>query len=196
MAAILPGAAARLLPVRQQWAASVPAAAAVTPSLLRVLGGSGGEGASGRGFPFQDTRFRLSQLPPLGLLAPVVMATQRREPALAGDPAHVPRNGMVQVAAGGWAAAARRGALGATGPDQVLELAAGLVPGFGMVMVAAAPGNRVQPDPQGPQVVLGPGIGRGLGVRAAAGAAAGAGADSVWWRGAWGRWCGWRCAAW
>jgi hypothetical protein len=43
--------------------------------LERVFGGGGGEGASGRGFPLEDAWFWLSQLPALGLLAPVVVAT-------------------------------------------------------------------------------------------------------------------------
>src|SRR5271169_1337069 len=38
-----------------------------------VLGGFGGAGAAGRGSPFQDPRFRLLQLPPLGLLTPMMV---------------------------------------------------------------------------------------------------------------------------
>ena len=106
-----------------------------------VDGGDGREGASVRGSPLQDTWFRLSQLPPLGLLAPVVVPAQRGQPAFAGEPALVPRDGMVQVAARRWPAAARRAAPGAAGADQVLELAAGLVPGFGVPVVAAAAGD-------------------------------------------------------
>jgi hypothetical protein len=109
----------------------------------------------------------------------VVVPAQRGKTAFAGDPAFVPGEGVVQVAAGGGAAAAGRGAPGAAGPDQVLELAAGPVPGFGLPVVAAATGDRSQMDPQRAQVVSGPGIGRGLLIRAAAGAAAGAGAGGA-----------------
>jgi hypothetical protein len=137
----------------------------------------------------QDAWFRLSQLPPLGLLKPVVVPAQRGKPAFAGDPALVPRQGVVQVAARGGAAAARRGAPRAAGPDQVLELAAGPVPGLGVLVVAAAAGDRSQMDPQRAQVVPGPGIGQGPLIRAAAGAAAGAGAGGARWCGARGRWC-------
>ena len=110
----------------------------------------------------QEAWFRLSQLPPLGLLKPVVVPAQRGESAFAGDAARLPREGMVQVAAGGGAGAAGCGAAGAAGPDQVLELTAGPVPGFGLLMVAAAAGDRCQPDPQRAQVVPGPGAGRRL----------------------------------
>jgi hypothetical protein len=96
----------------------------------------------------QEAWFRLSQRPALGLLAPVVVPAQGREIAFAGDSAFVPGQGVVQVAAGGGAGAAGCGAAGATGPDEVLELAAGPVPGFGVAVVAAAAGDRCQPDPQ------------------------------------------------
>ena len=52
-------------------------------SLERVRGRGGGEGASGRGVPDQDARFRLSQPPPLGLLAPMIVTTQRNMVAYA-----------------------------------------------------------------------------------------------------------------
>jgi len=102
----------------------------------------------------QDAWFWLRQLPAFGLLVPVVVPAERGKSAFAGEPALVPGEGMVHVAAGGGAAAARRGAAGAAGADQVLELAAGLVPGFRMLMVTAAAGDRGQPDPQRAQVIL------------------------------------------
>jgi hypothetical protein len=157
----------------------------VRDQLKRVLGGGGGMGASGRGAPDQDARLWLGELPSPGLLAPVMVATQRREPTFAGDPALVPGEGMVQVAARRGAAAAGRGAPGATGADQVLELAAGLVSGFGLPVVTAAPGDRGQLDPQRAQVVLGLGVGRGPLIRAAAGAAAAAEAGCARWAGGW-----------
>ena len=114
------------------------------------------------------------------------MAAQRGKPALAGEPALIPRKGMVQVAAGGGPAAAGSGAPGAAGADQVLEPAAGLVPGFRMAVVAAAAGHRGQPDPQRAQVVPGSGVGGRPLVLAAAGAGVG-GARRC---GPWGRWYG------
>ena len=81
---------------------------------------------------------------------------------------------MVQVAAGSGPGAAGCGAPGTAGPDEVLELAAGPVPGFRMLMVAAAAGDRGQPDSQGAQVVPGSGVGRWL-----------------WWF-----WAGWFRAGW
>ena len=128
-----------------------------------------------RGPPLQHTRFRLIQLPSLGLLAPMMVPAQRSKSAFAGEPALVPGEGVVQVAAGRGPAAAGRGAPGAAGADQVLELAAGLVPGLGMPVIASAAGDQGQPHPQRKQVVPGPGIGRGPLVRAAVGAAGGAG---------------------
>jgi len=151
---------------------------ACVPSCLlyRVLGGGGGEGPSVRGPPDQDPWFRLSQLPSPGLLAPVVVPAQRRDSAFAGDPAFVPGEGVVQVAAGRGPAAAGCGAPGAPGADQVLEFAAGLVPGLGVAVVTAAAGDQGQPHPQRNQVIPAPGIGRRPLVRTAAGAAGGAGA--------------------
>ena len=108
-----------------------------------------------------DTRFRLSELPALGLLAPVMMTAQRSEPAFAGEPALVPGEGVVQVAARRGPAAAGCAAPGAAGADQVLELAAGPVPGFRVLVVAAAAGDRCQLDSQGAQIVPGSGVGRG-----------------------------------
>src|SRR5580693_5434335 len=109
----------------------------------------------------------------------MVVPAQRGEPAFAGEPALVPREGVVQVAAGRGPAAAGRGAPGAAGADQVLELAAGLVPGLGMTVITPATGDQGQPHPQRQQVVPGPGTGRRPLVRAAAGAAGGAGAGGA-----------------
>ena len=53
---------------------------------------------------------------------------------------------MVQVAAGGGPAAARGGAPGAAGADQVLEFAAGPVAGLGLGVVALAAGDRDHVD--------------------------------------------------
>src|SRR5580704_5775653 len=128
--------------------------------LCGVHGGGGGEGASVRGPPLQHTWFRLIQLPPLGLLAPMMMPAQRGDSAFAGEPALVPGEGVVQVAPGRGPAAAGRGAPGAAGADQVLELAAGLVPGLGVTVITPATGDQGQPYPQRQQVVPGPGTGR------------------------------------
>src|SRR5580704_4278986 len=123
-------------------------------------------------------------MPPPGLLAPMMMPAQRSDPAFAGEPALVPREGVVQVAPGRGPAAARRGAPGA---DQMLELAAGLVPGLGVPVITPAAGDQGQPHPQRQQVVPGPGIRWRPLVRAAAGAGAGAGAGGARRSRAWGR---------
>src|SRR5271169_1513427 len=80
--------------------------------------------------------------------------TEGSEVAFAGDAALVPGDGVVQVAAGGGPAAARRGAPGAAGADQVLEFAAGPVAGLGVGVVAVAAGDRDHVDAQAAQVVL------------------------------------------
>src|SRR6185437_11201023 len=74
-----------------------------------VLGGGGGIGPSGRGAPDQDAGFGLLQPPAVGLFTAVVVPAQRRQVALAGAAALVMGLGVVQVAAGGPAAAARCG---------------------------------------------------------------------------------------
>jgi hypothetical protein len=76
---------------------------------------------------------------------------------------------MVQVTAGGGPAASGRGARSTACPDQVPQLPAGLVPGLGVTVIAAAAGDRRQPDLQATQVILSPGVRRGLLVRAAPG---------------------------
>ena len=63
---------------------------------------------------------------------------------------------MVQVAAGGGPAAARCGAPGAAGADQVLEFAAGRVAGLGVGVVAGRAGDGGQ---RGGQDARGPGAG-------------------------------------
>jgi hypothetical protein len=55
---------------------------------------------------------------------------------------------VIQVAAGGGLAAARGGAPGVAGGDQVLEGAAGPVAVLGLGMVAGAADDRVQPEPE------------------------------------------------
>src|SRR5580704_3779004 len=63
------------------------------------------------------------------------------EVTFAGQATLVPRGGVVQVAAGGGPAAARGGAGGVAGADQVLEFAAGPVAGLGAGVVAGTPGD-------------------------------------------------------
>ena len=72
---------------------------------------------------------------------------------------------MVQVAAGGGPAAARRGAPGAAGADQVPEGAAGPVAGLGAGVVAGAAGDRGHVDAQAARVVLRAGAGRRVGAQ-------------------------------
>src|SRR5580692_13003786 len=91
------------------------------------------------------------------------MPAQRGEITFAGDAALVPGDGVVQVAAGGGPAAARGGAPGAAGADQVLECAAGPVAGLGVGVVAVAAGDRGQAGAQAAQVILRPGAGRRIG---------------------------------
>src|SRR5206468_10586060 len=88
----------------------------------------------------------------------MVVPAQRGEVAFAGDPALVPGLGVVEVAPGGWAGAARRGAPGAAGGDSVPQLAAGLVAGFGPGVVARAADERGERDGQR---AGGPGAGPG-----------------------------------
>src|SRR6202044_758386 len=87
----------------------------------------------------------------------MVVSAERGEIAFAGDPAVVPGDGVVQVAAGGGAAAARRGAPGVAGADQVGQLAAGTVARLGTGVVARTPGDGGQ---RGRQDAWGPGAGR------------------------------------
>src|SRR4029077_15743277 len=92
------------------------------------------------------------QPPALGLLAAMMVTAQRRQVALAGAAAMVMGVGVVQVASRGAAAAARRGAGRVAGPDQVLEGAAGPVPGLGPGVRARPADDRVEPrDVQGLQ---------------------------------------------
>ena len=106
-----------------------------------------------------------------------------RPTARTGHPAFVPGDGVVQVAAGGGPSASGRAAPGAPRGDQVPELAAGLVAGFGVPVVAAATGDQAQPDSQGPQVVLRPGLRRRPLARPAATVAASPEVGGHWWRG-------------
>lgn len=123
--------------------------------LLRVPGGSGDVGASGRGMPDQDPWFRLLEPPALGLFGAMMVPAQRSQTAFARDPALVPGDRMVQVASGCGSSAAWRGAPGVPRLDQVLEVAAGAVSRFGVLVVAPAAGDRGHPDAQVAQPVLG-----------------------------------------
>jgi hypothetical protein len=114
----------------------------------------------------------------------------------ASYPALVPGGGVVQVAPGRGAAASGGGAPGGPGGDQVLELAAGPVPGLGVPVAAGAAGDRGEPDPQAAQVVPGRGAGlagwgplRWAAAGVAGGVAGGAGGGALWW-------CGWFGAGW
>jgi hypothetical protein len=62
----------------------------------------------------------------------------RSQVAFAGAAAAVIRGGVVEVAAGGGSAATGCGAGGIAGPDQMLELPAGLIARFLMAVVARA----------------------------------------------------------
>src|SRR5579859_5225222 len=64
--------------------------------------------------------------------------------AFARPAALVVRGGVVQVAAHGGPAAPGRGAARVTGPDQVGELAAGVVAHLAAGVVAGTPGDRSQ----------------------------------------------------
>jgi hypothetical protein len=116
--------------------------------LHRVFGGEGGVDASRRGAPDQDAGFRLLQGPSVTLFASVMVPAQRRKITLAGDAALLPGQGVIQIAPGGGPGAAGRGAPAAARADQVRQLAAGLVAGVGVPVVAAAPGDGGQPVPQ------------------------------------------------
>src|SRR5215831_150090 len=110
-----------------------------------VPGGGGGVGAAGGGGPAHDAGCGLAQFPAGGLLAAVVAAAQRSQPALAGAPGGV-GEAVVQVAEIGLGAAAGRGAAQGAGPDQVLQQPAGGVAVFLVPVIAAVLGDRVQGD--------------------------------------------------
>ena len=76
----------------------------------------------------------------------MVMAAQRGQVAFAGKSALVVSEGVVQVAAHRGPSAARRGAPGVPGPDQMLELPAGPVSGLSVRMVAASAAHWGQLD--------------------------------------------------
>jgi hypothetical protein len=59
----------------------LPSACPSHGRLHRAFGGRGDIGASGWGPPDQDARFRPGELPPLGLLGPVVVSTKRPVPS-------------------------------------------------------------------------------------------------------------------
>jgi hypothetical protein len=101
-----------------------------------VLSGGGGVGASGWGVPDQDTGFGLFQPPALGLLAAVMVTAQRGQVAFARATALLVRVGVVEVAAGGAAAAPGCSAGGVAGLDPVGQFAAGPVAVFGPVVLA------------------------------------------------------------
>src|SRR5580692_1185913 len=122
------------------------------------------------------------------------MPAQRGEITFAGDATLVPGDGVVQVAAGGGPAAARGGAPGAAGADQVLEFAAGPVAGLGVGVVAVAAGDRDQAGAQAAQVILRPGAVRR--VTAESGTAGDSEGGAARWRvSAWGSGAGWGVAA-
>jgi hypothetical protein len=70
-----------------------------------ILRGGGGVAPPARGAPDEDAGCGLFEPPAVGLFAPVVVAAQGRQVTFAGDPALVPGGGVIQVAAGGVAAA-------------------------------------------------------------------------------------------
>src|SRR6185437_4149339 len=107
-----------------------------------VAGGGGGVGTAGGSAPDQDAWFGMFQPPALGLLTAMVVPAQRGQIALARPAALVVGVGVVQVAARGAAAAARRGAGRVAGPDQVLELAAGPVAVLGSGVLARSADDR------------------------------------------------------
>ena len=86
---------------------------------------------AGRGGPDQDAAAGLFQLPPVTLFAFMMMPAQRSDITLTCDPAPVPRLSVIEVTASRGLGAARRGASGVPGVDQVLQLAAGPVAAFG-----------------------------------------------------------------
>src|SRR5450755_3488415 len=67
-----------------------------------------------------------------------MMTAQRGQITFAGDPAAMPRRGVIQVAVGGGMPAAWRGARGVAGGDQVAEFAAGPVAPLGLGVIAGA----------------------------------------------------------
>jgi hypothetical protein len=69
--------------------------------------------------------------------------------------------GVIQVTAGGRPGAAGRGAGSAAGPDQVLELSAGVVAALCMSVIAGTAGNRDHRSVQGERVAWEAGAGRG-----------------------------------
>ena len=128
---------------------------------MRVDRGARGVGTPRRDPPYQDTWLWLLEPPPFGLLASMVVAAEWGETAFAGDPALVPGDGVVQVAAGRGPGAAGRGAGGVPGPDQVGQGAAGVVAGLGSGVAAGAAGDREQRAGEPGQGARGPGAGRG-----------------------------------
>ena len=123
--------------------------------LGQVIGGCGGVGAAGGRSPHQDARFRLRQPPAFRLFCAVVVPAERSKIALAGEPALIPRDRVVQVTAGGGTAAAWRGAGSGAGPDEVLEGAAGVVAGLGAGVVAGTAGDGDQRGLEGEGIVRG-----------------------------------------
>ena len=118
-----------------------------------VPGWGGGVGAAGGGGPAHDAGLRLAEFPAGGLLAAVVPAAQRCQPALAGAPGRVGQ-GVVQVAEAGLGAAAGRRTADGAGADQVAEQPAGGVAVFLMLMVAGVLGDRVEGEVEPAQQVV------------------------------------------
>src|ERR1700742_4346540 len=118
----------------------------LTGPLLGISGGRGGVVAAGGGGPPHDSGLGLVELPARGLFTAVVVTAERGQIALAGPAALVVGLGVVEVAADGGALAAGRAAGGGAGPDQVLELAAGLVARLLVTVVADALGQRGDGD--------------------------------------------------
>ena len=104
--------------------------------------------AAGRGRPHDSAGVGLGDVPARGLLDPVMTAALRVEVALVGGAVRV-GDGVVEVAVDGLGVAGGGGAGLVAGADQVLELAAGDVAGFGGAVVAGVPcdgfGRDVQP---------------------------------------------------
>ena len=104
-------------------------------------------GPAGRGGPAHDARSRFLDIPPGSLLTTMVATAGGVQIAFAGRPFRVGDN-VVEVAVDGLGTAARGGAAGSPGADQVLQLAARGIAVLGVPVLAGAfgdgPGDGVQ----------------------------------------------------
>ena len=107
--------------------------------------------------------FWLFEPPALGLFTSVVVPAERRDVAGTSRAAVVPGGGVVQVAAHGGPTAARGGARGVAGGDQVAELAAGAVGVLGLGVVTGTGDDRVELELSGVRGVRVPACGAGVG---------------------------------